>query len=356
MLFKKDKPYTHTDYLEADEYNHCASICPHKNGVLIAWYSGKHEASTEQQVRVVYWENGTYSEQFSVGMRTGNPVIWAVTKKRACLLYSYFERLTNRVVSRWKYCSNWIVPVEYKPNRKTVWASYVHNQLELNPTIGCLGRCQPIKVGKEWLLPLYREHDPCGVIMASKNGWEWEERGVIGQSDHVAKTRFGSGLLMQPTLWSDGSRLFALCRNIARTKRAYFSQSLDMGKTWSEAVLTSIPNTNNSLVAIHDGTENPWLIWNAGYRRSLLLLGKIDGTDAKRFYRLNGPRGAYPNYCFDNDDNIHMIHTEGYRIKHWIVNRAWLNALEKGEIKEDTKDEESLEEPETSQPDSQAIK
>jgi hypothetical protein len=222
-----------------------------------------------------------------------------------------------------------MVSVEYRPNRKEVWAEYVHRQLDLE--VGYLGRCQPIKVNDQWFLPLYKELDPHGLIMTSKDGWNWEELSRFGESNHDAATRFGRGLLMQPTLWSDGSRMFALCRNVAKTGKAWFSQSFDMGVTWSDPVHTTIPNRNNSLVALHDGTDNPWLIWNADRGRNLLLLGKISGTDATPYFRLNSGKASYPNYCVDNDGAIHVVHSDRPNIRHHIFNRAWLDALAQGE-------------------------
>lgn len=329
MRLSKKQSHKEEHVLCGVGFNHCASICPHKDGVLIAWYAGRQEAVRDQEVNVVYWESGEeYRGQFKVGARTGNPVIWAMSKKKACLLYSYFENVDVRPVKRWGYCSNWLTPIEHKPSRNQTWASYVHRQLELE--IGYLGRCQPIKVNDRWYLPLYRELDPYGLIMVSKDGWNWEELSRFGVSDHDAATRFGKGILMQPTLWSDGSRMFALCRNVAKTGRAWFGQSFDMGATWSDPAHTSIPNHNNSIVVLHDGTDNPWVIWNQDRMRTALLLGKIDGTDAVPYYRLNKNKASYPNYCVDYDGAIHVVHSDRPHIKHHIFNRAWLDELAKG--------------------------
>ena len=322
-----------TFYHRVEPYGHCATICPHKQGVLVAYYSGP-ECTDEQRIHIKYFEKGETKTENVLPKKTGNCVLIPTQPQKATLIFSYFTdtdgiNKPRSPIERWIYCSNWKVLVG-----STEEGIRFNNCeiLGIEPVTGLLTRCSPIQIKEKWLLPLYREHNCYGQIIQSSDGWRWQSQGIIG-GDRIEKSgRFGTGILIQPTIWEDGKTCYSLSRDITKNRRAWYSQSDDFGKTWSEPQTTQLWNSNNSLVAIQDKTAKPLLVWNHGVSRSILLLGRWDPNklNARPFVKLNqGMASSYPNYCWDYKRNLHIVHSDSGPITHHILTQEALNLLEK---------------------------
>lgn len=319
-----------TIHHKPEPYGHCASICRHKNGVILAFYSGP-ECQDDQHVHIQYWEDEKLIDQHQLSPKTGNCVVWPKDQFTAGLIYSYFNDTDGidipiTAVQRWMYCSNWKTEIRYN-HRMIIHAS---QQFNTQPAIGYLVRCNPIKVNDIWLLPMYEEKHCFGLIMQSQDGENWVTAGTIGTQKRNHKITRGS--LIQPTIWHDGTTLHSLSRNMSRTARfAWYSTSENMGHTWSIPQTVNVTNTNNSLVAIHDETKEPWLVWNLGLGRKYLVLGKWDPEQltAHPYALLNKSNNAsYPNYCVDHKQNIQIVHTDGGVITRHILHPEFLQKLE----------------------------
>src|SRR5262245_36947564 len=95
--------------LAASTFNHCSSICPFREGTLLAWYSGEEECYDDQSVYLLFIGKTGASSPLRLGDKTGNPVLWR-DGERAFLLWSRFEDYgeLKTLVDRWKYCSVWL--------------------------------------------------------------------------------------------------------------------------------------------------------------------------------------------------------------------------------------------------------
>lgn len=317
-------------------YGHCATICPHKTGILLAYYKGP-ECTNVQRVVVEYHQKTEQKIcEIILPIKTGNCVLLPATPDKAILIYSYFEDTNGKespksAVERWRFCSNWSITLEVINNIITMT-----EPKRFGPRIGYLTRCAPIKVKNSWILPMYREHDCYGLIMRSETGFDhWCYIGRIGAEITASNGRFGSGILIQPTIWYDGKNLHSLSRDISENLKAWYSYSSNLGKSWSYPQTTAITNYNNSIVAIQDSKSlnphNPWLVWNDGPGRHQIVLGKWKQSTktAEPTIKLGECGGSYPNYCFDYDDCLHIVHTErpSY-ITHHIINREMLEYLD----------------------------
>jgi hypothetical protein len=323
-----------TTIMEAPSpYGHCATICPHRNGVLIAFYLGP-ECRNQQRVVLQYWVGTEKLSEYLFYNKTGNCVLWAINEDWAGLIYSYFNDTDGinypaKLVHRWMYCSNWRVKVQADKDVFTVDSPV---QLDLQPPIGYLARCAPIKVGRELILPMYREKCCHGQMLMSENGWDWWQGGAIGMDVQGAK--LGKGYLIQPTIWHDGKTLHSLSRNSkSGGRQAWYSRSPDHGHSWSQPRTAKVSNTNNSLVALHNGTDAPWLVWNKGNGRHTLVLGRWiqEELTAIPYLKLNAYANAsYPNYCVDHKGLTHIVHTDGGRIAHHIIQPQLFEELAAG--------------------------
>ena len=299
-------------WLDRDRVNHCATVCPHGKGVLIAWYAAPREAHSTQRVYVVYWQEGVkhYEPVTMTEPGAGNPVLWAIDRNAAVLMYSRFEQLDcGNIIYRWRWCSNWLVTINNRNPR-------TGKRMPTTPEIGCLGRIQPIRYRDEWLLPMYREMDPCGIIMASRNGLDWTERGRIRERE-THNGKYGKGVLMQPALWAWGNFISAICRDISRSKFAWYANSIDAGATWSTPTLDQLPNYNSSVTAWDDGRRVRF-VWNTTPKRKVLMLGDVEYET-----QINTEKASYPNVCKDHEGRWHLVHTEERdgrkQIRHRII-------------------------------------
>lgn len=322
---------THRQLLEANA--HCASICPHKDGVLISYYTGP-ECTDNQRVHVEYWEKDELKGKITLPRKTGNAILVPAKRNQAVLVFSMFNdekdgKRPQTPVDRWGFCTLWKTKLRFSNERLKAHDCTV---LGVEPQIGLLPRCNPIRVDRKWYLPLYQEHDPHGVIVNSKNGWDWEISGKIGTEDITHNGRFGRGSLMQPSIWYDGKQFNVLCRDVSQSKRAWHSSSVD-AKTWTPPSSSVYDNCNNSIQAQAIKSSKPWIIWNRGPGRSSLMLGRFGdltvNMSAKASIQLNMfvARASYPNSCIDYSGNLNIVHTEGFGLTHHVIDREALDFL-----------------------------
>jgi hypothetical protein len=336
-----------TFYHKVAPNGHCATISPLKKGVLLAYYSGP-ECQDQQHVHMKYLENCDRSGKSYVIVkeaphrelpnRTGNCILIPNKEDSVVLIFSFFMDSNGpdqpkSPVERWRFCSNWKTNV--MESEGEILLGHIHPLGGLQPHIGMLARCSPIFYRKSWLLPLYTEHDCFGIVAASCDGWDWEARGYIGATNKTVNNRFGSGRLIQPTIWEDGNLLKSLSRDITQNHRAWYSESSDGGRTWSTPIKTELWNMNNSLVVIPT-KKSTWVVWNHGPNRMQLMLGKWDQKrlDATFSLQLNDPKSdgtchaSYPNYCFDAQNRLHIVHTDCGQIAHHVIDQEMLEYLE----------------------------
>jgi predicted neuraminidase len=137
-------------------------------------------------------------------------------------------------------------------------------------------------------------------------------------------------MLIQPTIWfDDNNTLHSLSRDVTKVKRAWYSYSTDNGKTWSKPETTSIWNDNNSIVVANNNRSCPLVIWNEGPGRSNLSLGQLnkDNRSITPITKLNESWASYPNYCFDNNNNLNVVHTDGGAIVWHIIDDKCLKTI-----------------------------
>ena len=313
---------------QVQPYGHCATICRHQKGVFLAFYRGP-ECTDAQAVVIQYCEDNKIKASINLHRKTGNCVLWAINKNETGLIYSYFNdtdgiNVPTRAVHRWMYCSNWMIKLSYSSGKII---STMPQLLSTQPLVGFLVRCQPIKVASEWLLPIYHEKTCYGLTLRSSNGKDWRTAGPIGMDSRNGKLT--DGYLIQPTFWYSNKKLYSLSRDTSGIS-AWYSTSTDLGDTWTKPIKTQVSNTNNSLVALHDNTESPWLVWNLGCGRKMLALGKWNPKElsATPYLLLNRSTNAsYPNYTIDANGLIHIVHSDTGPIAHHIIDPEYLETL-----------------------------
>jgi predicted neuraminidase len=308
---------------------HCATICQHQEGLLLAYYNGP-ECTDSQSVHVDYYEKNKKIATIRLPKKTGNMVLIPMNKKEACLIFSLFNdddgiSKPRSPVERWRFCTNWKCIISYIGGQITISTP---ERFETEYNVGHLVRCNPIFWKNLWFLPIYREHNIYGEILISTNGYNWTYRSKIGDSFKTVG-RMGSGVLIQPTIWADDKHMYSLSRDVSNNKKAWYSWSTNEGKDWSIPEPSKISNDNNSIVAIHMNITEPLLVWNLDMGRGTLVIGKFktDGSvGAKPIEKLNsGGNASYPNYCFDQSGDLNVVYTNSGSIVRHIIDRRMVD-------------------------------
>lgn len=297
------------------KFNHCSTVCPYHNGVLLAWYSGTGECCDDQSVYIIFIDGLQQSEPLRIGDCTGNPVLIPAKDGGAIILWSKFEDKSYapmgkilRLADRWKYCSLWV-------QRVAVENGKVHLQEKpkriAGPEQHLLGRCNPLIHNGSVLLPLYDEVERSCVIFEGK---------LDNILDYVEIGRYGTDVI-QPTLWCKGDKIGSLARNFSTHDDnpilSKFCESAS-GRNWSQPTLSNIWNLNNSLHVVkwYDDIIILWNDTNGRFRKNLTLGVLKCETDDLGFLVYAEPvevvgakYGAYPSMCIGNNGDLNFSFT-----------------------------------------------
>ena len=300
----------------AETFNHCSSLCPHDDGVLLAWYSGSNECQDDQSVYITYLSNNRHLPPIRIGDKTGNPIVWR-ENDRTWLLWSKFEDLkpSKILAHRWRYCSLWIQEVKVSDgielSKPVKIADASKNLLAITNPIILLHRATESQL----ILPLYDEDKRQCVIF----------QGGEGQFQEIS--RYGNAII-QPALWADGGRIHSLSRNFGnRQRKALYYSSSDDGNTWHRGGPSFFQNINNS-IAVHEWSDLQMVLWNnsESIYRTDMALGIISwgsGVPIPCIIKtINQRHGSYPCLCVDNDDQLHFAFTSPTRqIEYHVWNK-----------------------------------
>lgn len=327
--FKYNTKYTDIELLRTSDnriMSHCSSIAfDDDDGMWITFYTGP-ECSDDQRVHVMYKNNDSnYYKLMTLPVKTGNPVIWCYNNQ-IYLMYSLFKDIDNagnkpgKMVERWKFCDNYLLKLRFNGSE-----IIIESEDFIEDGFGLLGRCQPIMFNNKILIPLYREKDPRCEIWTIEND-KMIRLSTFGEVTGGDNRYFGSGVAIQPTLTYHENGIVAYCRNVDKMKNfAWFTTSND-GINWGKLIQSSIPNHNSSLILIPNPNPdlNPAILYNPTVDRSSLLLNKyMIGIPIKN-RRLSY---SYPNYAYDNDENLHLVYTNCGLIAHQIIYKEVLSEI-----------------------------
>lgn len=295
-----------------NRFQHCSTISkgPPGAGTFLAYYTGDAEMHKTQHVRIHWFsDEGREADPVDLGDYTGNPVLLE-TIQGTRLIYSKFETLVPNRIEWWQHCSLWnsSLDVQWINGKPNIIVGAPKQIIIDEPSgdkppvgLGFLPRCNPIwSPSGGYLLPLYREHAPNfhGTIAFSKNGIDWEYRGTIGRGVRC----------IQPTIFYQDGKLIALLRKFSRGAEpfAYYSESMDDGKTWSEVIQSPYLNANNSILAV--SSETKLIVWNNDpMGRTKISLGTFSLDKPRLITQLDG-YGSYPSACVDRD-TLHITYT-----------------------------------------------
>ncbi len=302
---------------------HASTIAETNEGLVAAWFGGKHEKAPDVKIWVSRLAGDVWSRPVAVadGIRgkkhypTWNPVLFYTGRD---LLLFYKVGPNPRA---------WWGEVISSADGGATWSKY----RELPK--GILGpiKDKPVLLDNGWLLaPSSREDGGWRVHIeySGDRGDTWTKGPSLNDPQQEG--------LIQPTLLEHpGGRVQMLCRS--RNGHIYTAWSQDHGLTWGPFVATELPNPNSGIDAVRLADGRYLLVYNHvfckngetwGDRNILNVALSTDGVHWQAAVLLENdpdPDGeySYPAVIRTRDGQVHITYTWNRKqIKHVVLDPA----------------------------------
>ncbi len=297
--------------------SHASTVVELKNGdVMAAWFGGTAEGAPDVVIHGAVLHDGVWSHPVELAraenVATWNPVLFHTNDGKLWLYYKYGTRPSTWKGAR-KFSTDegktWsaeedlpdgiLGPIRAKPlvladgtvvsgssveNGK--WNAWVERSTDGGKTFTKFG---PITVPEALDIP------DAGAIAASAEVDKPETNGGVHTKLYPpAKETVG---IIQPAVVSlGGHHLRFYARSHTKAARIAIADSMDDGKTWTQARFIDLPNPTSGIDAVRLKDGRIVLIYNNSYnkRTPLNLAVSTDGEHFRMFKTLEDTRGSFP--------------------------------------------------------------
>jgi predicted neuraminidase len=311
--------------------NHASTLVELKGGdVLAAWFAGTKEGAPDVAIYGARFHDGAWSKPVELA-RAGhvacwNPVLFHTKDGRLWLYYKFGTRPSTWEGAR-KFSDDegqtWsaeerlpagiLGPIKDKPlvladgsvvsgssveNGK--WNAWVERSADGGKTFTKFG---PITV------PDAADVPDAGAIAASTQ--------VQGEGDTklYPPSKTTVGIIQPAVVWLGGHHLRFYARGHTKSARVAVADSMDDGKTWTQARLIDVPNPNSGFDAVRLKDGRIVLIFNHSYnaRTPLNLAVSKDGEHFDVFKTLEDAPGQYSYPAIIQAGNGDLLMTYSWR-------------------------------------------
>jgi len=304
--------------------SHAATLVETRDGLVAAWFGGKHERDPSVGIWVSRDLRGQWSKPVEVAngvqpdgtrLPTWNPVLFQPSGGPLLLFYKVGPD-----------------PQHWWGMEKTSVDEGIHWSVARRLPDGILGpiKDKPVQLGDGSIIsPSSREDGRWRIHFERSTdlGVHWQSIDAIPNPQGIEA--------IQPSLlpWPDG-RLQAIGRT--KQNRLFSTWSSDGGRTWSAMRLLDIPNPNSGIDAVMLADGRALLVYNPTRHgkdwwdgRGLLAVAlSDDGTHWRRVLTLEDEPGAefsYPAVIQTRDGLAHVLYTwKRLRIRHVVIAPALL--------------------------------
>ena len=300
--------------------SHAATIAETSEGLVAAWFGGKHERDPGVDIWVARQVNGHWSAPKDVAdgrssdgsprQPTWNPVLFQSRSGPLMLFYKVGPDPEH-----------WRGMLRVSTDSGEHWSA-------ANPLPeGVIGPVKnpPVELADGVTVsPSSTEHEHWRIHFerSSDQGRTWQIASPVSSSDSIEA--------IQPSLlaWSEG-HLQAIGRS--KQDRLFSTWSRDAGRTWSALTLLDVPNPNSGIAATVLADGRALLVYNptphgANWwegRDVLAVALSSDGARWRRVLTLENTPGAefsYPTVIQSKDGRIHIVYTwKRQRIAHVVL-------------------------------------
>jgi len=306
---------------------HASTVVETKEGLVAAWFGGKHEKSPD----VGIWLSRHMDGQWAAPVEVANGVQNAATRY-PCWNPVLFQPRNGPVMLFYKVGPDpeswWGMLMTSSDNGKS-WSE--PRRLPEN-IIGPV-KNKPVQLADGDIL--------CGSSTENA-GWQvhfertadlgktWEMVGTVNEPHEI-------GAIQPSILFHSGHRLQAIGRT--QQKKIFECWSENNGKTWGQMTLTELPNPDSGIDAVTLGDGDQLLVYNhtAKGRSPLNVAVSRDGKHWQAALTLEDEPGkefSYPAVIQTSDGLVHIVYTwHRRRIKHVVVdpNKLELKPIENGQ-------------------------
>lgn len=314
---------------------HGATITEVKPGVLMAaWYGGETntQVSVDKKAQTQIWfsmySNGRWSDRkllasCGANNKSWNPVLYTLPSQEIVLFYRCGESPRN-----------WVSVMRVSKNEGKSWS---------NPIILPAGITGPVRNKPLYLKNERRMVCPSSIELGEESTEYKSSAAWVDVTDDLGKTwhKYGpitfthsSFGLIEPTIvLSPDKTLLMLMRDrsaeLNQKGFIWFSESKDLGKTWTHATKTNLPNPDSAVDAISLSSGAYLLAYNhSNIERSPLSLAiSKDGKEWIPLFNLENGVGEYsfPAIIQAQNGEIHIVYSYAKgnnslrRIKHVVL-------------------------------------
>ncbi len=298
--------------------SHAATIAQTRDGLVAAWFGGKHERDPGVDIWVARHANGRWTAPQDVAdgrpsdgsprQPTWNPVLFQPRRGPLMLFYKVGPDPEH-----------WRGMLRVSTDRGKHWSA-------ARPLPeGVIGPVKnpPVELADGGIVsPSSTEHDRWRIHFerSSDQGRTWQVVSPVAEGIEA----------IQPSLlaWNEG-RLQAIGRS--KQDRLFSTGSHDGGRTWSALTLLDVPNPNSGIAATVLADGRALLVYNPTHhganwwegRDVLAVALSADGEHWSRVLTLENSPGAefsYPSVIQSNDGRVHIVYTwKRQRIAHVVL-------------------------------------
>ncbi len=300
-------------------YSHASTIVELPSGDLMcAWYSGTAEKAKDVAIysSVFLKEKNVWTSPTLLndekGFSEGNPVLFYSRDGKLFLIYAIL------------FGESWDdskIFMKYSEDNGKNWgdAKVIYNRR------GMLTKNKPIYLNNgDILLPIEDEVLGQALFLISKDdGLTW----------HVAGDRVKPALASQPAVVEcKENKLLALMRTGEKNSFIKKSYSVDNGKRWENALLTTLKNPDSGIDAVKLQDGKILIVFNDSFTRRNPLNIALSDDCGKNWYNkrvIDSDIGdlSYPAVIQASDGMIHITYSyNGAGIKHVYFNEEWLSS------------------------------
>jgi predicted neuraminidase len=272
---------------------------PQPGRLLAAWFGGKDEGASDVRIWGAKFDGKAWGKLEVLAEEPGfpcwNPVLFL---SRSGTLHLWYKAGPNPM--------SWTGFVRRSKDFGETWGP-----AEQLPA-GLLGpvRSKPIQLADGTIVAgtSVESHRAwsCWVERSSDDGRTWTKLGPIEVPGHP----YG---IIQPTLFEAGGKIVGLCRSRGLGVVCRF-ESADLGKTWSPATRTELPNPNSGIDAVRTVAGELFLVYNPVKRLRFplhLARSRDDGKSWQTVAELEKQAGefSYPAVIQSADGRLHLTYT-----------------------------------------------